>query len=299
VAFFSIVMPTYNRAHLLPTTIQSIIGQTFDSWELIVVDDGSTDNTREVIDQVPDNRIRYTWQAHAERSAARNTGLEVATGEFICFVDSDDVWHPDHLAHIYDELVARDHKPALYFTSWTWVLLERAKGIRFADPTGVNLVEYVIENQIAPSAACIHKGIAQLVKFNPALSINEDVEYFARVASAFDLIQIPAPSVDVISHSENTSAQMKDWITPQIRAMKLIFNNSDLAPKISAPFKRRTLQNLRRRLIEHHEEEGDYGAMAGEIALFVVRYPFAPGHRALCTRLLKAKWLSANSLPAA
>jgi len=285
--FFSIVTPTYNRAHMINATIQSVIRQTFEDWELVIVDDGSTDNTREVVDQLSEDRIRYIWQSNGERSAARNAGLEIVTGEFICFIDSDDIWHPDHLAQIYGEVMAHNQKPALYFTSWTWVLPMRAKDICFASPGGKNLVEYVIENQIAPSAACIHKSIGQQMKFNPALRINEDVEYFARVVSIFDLIQIPASSVDLIVHPGNTSGQTKDCITPQIEAMKLIFSSKDLSPRISKSFKRNTLENLKHRLIEHYDQVGEYGPMDREIISFLVHHPFAQRNKARWLLLLR------------
>ena len=75
--FFSIIIPTYNRAHLISMAIDSVIAQTFENWELIIVDDGSTDNTKELVDNYCsiDKRIRYIYQENAERSAARNNGI--------------------------------------------------------------------------------------------------------------------------------------------------------------------------------------------------------------------------------
>ena len=86
---FSIIIPTYNRAAFLPKAIESVLAQTYTDWELIVVDDGSTDNTREVVAQYNDERIIYIYQENAERSAARNNGISQAKGDFICFMDSD------------------------------------------------------------------------------------------------------------------------------------------------------------------------------------------------------------------
>ncbi len=70
--FLSIIIPTYNRAHTLRRPIDSILAQTFTDWELIIVDDGSTDDTKEIIEAYKDPRIRYVWQENQERSAARN-----------------------------------------------------------------------------------------------------------------------------------------------------------------------------------------------------------------------------------
>jgi glycosyltransferase involved in cell wall biosynthesis len=88
----SIVMPTYNRANFIAETINSIQKQTYSNWELIIIDDGSTDQTGEVIDDIHDDRIRYYQESHLGMEHARNFGLEKATGEFIAFMDSDDLW---------------------------------------------------------------------------------------------------------------------------------------------------------------------------------------------------------------
>jgi glycosyltransferase involved in cell wall biosynthesis len=88
----SIVMPTYNRGYLIGETIESIRKQTYPHWELIIVDDGSDDNTAESIKAIPDQRIRYFEKTHLGMEKARNFGLSKAKGELIGFMDSDDLW---------------------------------------------------------------------------------------------------------------------------------------------------------------------------------------------------------------
>jgi glycosyltransferase involved in cell wall biosynthesis len=95
--FFSVIIPTYNRAHLLPRAIKSVIAQTFTSFELIIVDDGSTDQTENVVRQFADNRIRYITQENKGRCAARNAGIAVAVADYITFLDSDDEADPEWL----------------------------------------------------------------------------------------------------------------------------------------------------------------------------------------------------------
>jgi glycosyltransferase involved in cell wall biosynthesis len=89
----SIIIPCYNRAHIVSETINSVLAQSYERFEMILIDDGSTDETREVISGYSDPRIRYFYQANGGLSAARNAGLNVAEGEFIAFLDSDDLWH--------------------------------------------------------------------------------------------------------------------------------------------------------------------------------------------------------------
>ncbi len=89
----SVIIPTYNRAAICKAAVESVLAQTHGNVEVIVVDDGSTDNTRDVISGL-DKRVRYISQANAGVSAARNTGLKAATGDYIAFLDSDDSWLP-------------------------------------------------------------------------------------------------------------------------------------------------------------------------------------------------------------
>ena len=92
----SIIVPTYNRGYCIQRTIDSVRAQSHENWELIIVDDGSTDNTAEVIQSnySQDKRVRYIFQANAGVSAARNAGIRAAYGDFVAFLDSDDVWRP-------------------------------------------------------------------------------------------------------------------------------------------------------------------------------------------------------------
>jgi len=90
---FSIIIPTYNRADSVTNTLESCFTQTFDDFEIVVVDDGSKDNTVEVLKGVDDARLKIVTQDNAGPAAARNTGMDNASGEYIAFLDSDDVWY--------------------------------------------------------------------------------------------------------------------------------------------------------------------------------------------------------------
>lgn len=92
----SVIIPTHNRAALVTEAINSVLAQTFKDFELIVVDDGSTDNTRDALKGYAD-RIHYIYQENQRRSEARNTGIKAASGEYIAFLDDDDLWLPDKL----------------------------------------------------------------------------------------------------------------------------------------------------------------------------------------------------------
>jgi len=95
--FVSIVTPAYNAQATVGETIESVLSQTFTNFELIVVDDGSMDDTANVVHQFEDKRIKYLYQTHKERSEARNNGIKNAKGKYIAFLDADDTWLPEKL----------------------------------------------------------------------------------------------------------------------------------------------------------------------------------------------------------
>lgn len=95
---FSIIIPTYNRADSVLHTLESCFTQSFSDFEIVVVDDGSTDQTVDVLQSITDPRLVIETQANAGPAAARNTGMQKATGDYLAFLDSDDVWYPDFLA---------------------------------------------------------------------------------------------------------------------------------------------------------------------------------------------------------
>ena len=93
----SVVIPTYNRARVVGEAIDSALAQTHERLEVIVVDDGSTDDTAERVGRRRDPRLRYVRREHAGVSSARNAGIAAATGDLVSFLDSDDLWKPEKI----------------------------------------------------------------------------------------------------------------------------------------------------------------------------------------------------------
>jgi glycosyltransferase involved in cell wall biosynthesis len=93
----SVIIPTYNSGRFINDAIRSVISQTCQPDEIIIIDDGSTDNTRNVVESTNDNRIKYIYQENAGVSSARNLGLKVCSGDFVAFLDADDMWRPTML----------------------------------------------------------------------------------------------------------------------------------------------------------------------------------------------------------
>tara|TARA_B100000768_G_C11219739_1_gene349942 strand:+ start:142 stop:1023 length:882 start_codon:yes stop_codon:yes gene_type:complete len=104
---FSIIIPTYNRAEQISKAIKSCLGQSYSNFELIIVDDGSTDSTEKTIFSFKDSRIKYFKKENAERGAARNFGISKAKGAYITFLDSDDILYSNHLSHAFSVIKSR------------------------------------------------------------------------------------------------------------------------------------------------------------------------------------------------
>lgn len=111
---FSVVIPTYNRAESLTTTLQSVLAQKYRDFEIIVVDDGSCDDSASACSKLGDSRIKYVWQENAGPAAARNHGCRQASGQFIAYLDSDDRWHEDYLQDAAVQLNGVDESTFLY-----------------------------------------------------------------------------------------------------------------------------------------------------------------------------------------
>lgn len=107
-AVVSVVIPTYNRANTITDSIRSVLNQTYRTLEVIIVDDGSTDNTEEIVKSIPDLRVVYVKQENAGACAARNTGISRARGEYIAFHDSDDTWMPEKLEREMDAMLTKN-----------------------------------------------------------------------------------------------------------------------------------------------------------------------------------------------
>ena len=127
----SVVITTYNRAALLPRAIRSVLAQTYEDYELIIVDDCSTDDTPEVVQRFADSRIHAVRQAENRgQSAAVNTGIRLARGEYIAFLDDDDEWVDTKLLHQVRTLDASDPRVGLVYTWFDYV--DAASGVRRA-----------------------------------------------------------------------------------------------------------------------------------------------------------------------
>lgn len=135
----SVIIPTYNRAHLVGDTVASVLGQTYRNIEAIVIDDGSSDDTAEVLSGrfCGDSRFKYIWQPNSERSVARNRGIAASAGELIAFLDSDDLWHPEKLER---QVACFVDDPNCVLVSCAYLPFDE-DGVPFVENSGVRKIE--------------------------------------------------------------------------------------------------------------------------------------------------------------
>lgn len=200
---FSIVIPTYNRASFLSIAIQSVIAQQYIHWELIVVDDGSTDQTKAVVEGFADARIRYIYQTNAERSIARNNGIALAKGAYICFLDSDDYYLPTHLSELYQAIAMASSKKAFFTTR---MYLETEGGERKKTSVDISFTHPARSifwtTKLNPNTVCIHKDLFLEHRFPEQFNIWEDTHLWVRLASLFPFYQLNAYTVVQKEHAQ-------------------------------------------------------------------------------------------------
>lgn len=183
--FFSIIIPTYNRAHTLRRPIESLLSQTFTNWELIIVDDGSTDETRSIVASYNDQRIKYVWQENQERSAARNHGIRLAQGEWLCFQDSDDEYMIEHLEVLYNSILNNSSCPV----HRTGVIIQLENGNKIK-PFLHKVDKYDPYPMDSFHAQTFHHSVLKNIEFNSQYNTVEDFEFLFRVGHKFPIYQI-------------------------------------------------------------------------------------------------------------
>lgn len=245
---FSIIIPTYNRESMLPKALQSIKDQTFLDWECIIVDDGSTDNTRALIEKWSgeDHRFRYIYQENAERSAARNFGIENSNGEYICFLDSDDYYLPERLNKLYEWLAKQKENCSFVFTDITFKTGDKFKNITYKFPgKDQSIFDFFARNVVGIPQVCISRDVFENIKFNPNFRIGEDFELWLRIADSFPILYQDDNNSVIACEHEDRSVNLKSYNSPkeQLISLKFALDKNHPGSKISTELKQKLVGN--------------------------------------------------------
>ena len=255
--FFSIIIPTYNRAHLLPKAIESVLAQKFNNWELIIIDDGSTDDTEKLVRGYIDSRIVYIYQTNAERSAARNNGISHARADYICFLDSDDYYLPERLLLLHTELTSRGYPVAMFYTALVFDMEGKLYPSE-SKPISGNLYDGIATSVIHSQQTCISRKILFEFKYDPQFRIVEDMELWLRIAQKYPVIYLEHQDTIVVVNHDDRSVNVMRYNNgeDQLRLYAHIFSASHSGLKISDDIKSALLSAAHQSIAKYYIYQG-------------------------------------------
>lgn len=194
---FSVIIPAFNRAPVLGRALESVRAQACQDFEIVVVDDGSRDDPKSVVEAFADPRIRFVRQANQGGGAARNTGIDQAQGDFVAFLDSDDIFLPHHLEQMHALL-----KDSTNLAGYARVRVDRGEGRVFLKPPRAlgpdeNMANYLLADRgFTPTSTIVAPRVAAAeVRFDEHLRVAEDTDFAIRMTMAgYRFVMLEAPS---------------------------------------------------------------------------------------------------------
>lgn len=188
----SIILPTFNRAAFLPDTLDSVFAQTYPHWELIIIDDGSTDNTVELLKSYDDPRVKYIYQENQGVSGARNTGIAQCAGDMIALLDSDDIWLPKKL----EKQLAYMEKHGFEICQTDEIWIRNGKRVnqpaKYAKPEGWFFEASLVMCLISPSCTMFtRKAWDSIGPFDVDMPSCEDYDMWLRACLVYPVGLVP------------------------------------------------------------------------------------------------------------
>lgn len=194
-AFFSIIIPLYNKENFIENTIQSVLDQSFQDFEIIVINDGSTDKSEEKLQQFKDSRIQYFSKKNEGVSSARNYGIEKATADFITFLDADDYWYPTFLETMFGTISKLPNQKVFsaaveFATSKKIIPAQYSISKTNEEFEIVNYFKASIkETVLCSSCAVFHKFVFEEIgNFDTTIKSGEDTDLWIRIGLVYPVV---------------------------------------------------------------------------------------------------------------
>jgi glycosyltransferase involved in cell wall biosynthesis len=241
----SVIIPTYNRGRFVREAVDSVLNQTFNDYEIVVVDDGSVDDTKEVLASYG-NRIRYIYQTNSGVSAARNRGILSSNGEYVAFLDDDDLWLPRKLEL---QIKYLDEHPEVGLLFSNTNTATTGEDLRFANKKmsqiskphrGKVFRELFVENFI-PCCSVVVRRICfdKVGLFDPSLRNAQDYDMWLRIARFFRVDYIDQPLAIYRHHVHSLSHGVEKEIESEILLRKKMIS---LDPSLLVQFSHQTIK---------------------------------------------------------
>lgn len=232
----SVIIPSYNSASYLAEAIQSVLDQTFSDFEIIIIDDGSTDHTPETVREFSDSRIHYIWQANKGISGARNTGIRAAQGTYVAFLDADDWFLPQKLARQIQFLEAH---PEIGCVAGGWIETDaRGQPRQTVEPwrhfPGLDLVNCVKTVPLIPSAIMIRRSwLEKIGLFDESMRWVEDYDLWLRLLmEGCRFSWLPHIVCRYRIHDKGISYNWQPMRDGHLTALDKLYGRPDLPPEI-------------------------------------------------------------------
>lgn len=247
----SVIIPAYNAEKTIRETIKSVIGQTFVDWELIVVNDGSQDRTLEVASQINDSRIKVFSYSNAGASASRNRGFEKSAGEYIAFLDADDLWTPDKLESQLNAL--QSHPEAGVAYSWTDYIDEFGRFLNSGwhlSYSGDVYSKLLVRNFLESGSNMLIKrgALNEAGGFDESLMGAEERDLSFRLAVKCDFISVKKIQVLYRQHI-NSKSISSNTIVQEHESLRIIARGFNNAPASLQHLKKYALADMYQYLI--------------------------------------------------
>jgi len=228
----SVIIPTYNRAHVLGRSVQSVLNQTFQDFELIIVDDGSTDNTESLVNRFRSKKIKYIrHQVNQGVSVAPNTGVRLAKGDYIAILDDDEEWMPEKLERQMKVYYTAPMEVGVVYTSYTKYI---SLGNYIRPPKVAKKEGYLFKQLLdGLPIQCPMQWHTALIKrecFNKVGLINEsmlharDWEFLLRISQHYQFLYIDEPLAIIYEQSEGRLSKQECYIVDIQRILKMYFS---------------------------------------------------------------------------
>lgn len=225
----SVIIPTFNRANLVGRAIRSVLNQTFQDFEIIVVDDGSKDNTEQVVKGFKDSRMVYVkHRQNRGVSVARNTGLKLATGKYMAFLDSDDEYVPEKLETNICELKHSSCDVGFVYSNVWWVQRPGRKRPLFEKGEGTKVLaygkrfEHLCKKHVPPDSIVLKKDCAATERFDEELPAFEDREFWFNISMKYQGTYIDESLV--LCHRQNRGEGICTNPIHQLTAVDILLN---------------------------------------------------------------------------